>query len=130
MTSWMSEEAILELARDRLGFERLRPEQLRAVAAAAAGRDVLAVLPTGGGKSAIYELAGLLRGRPTVVVSPLIALQEDQLAHLRAAGLPATVLNSAQSAGARGGAPRRLRPGGVRVRLARVAGQRRDPRGA
>jgi ATP-dependent DNA helicase RecQ len=92
---------ISDLARDRLGFERLRPGQEQAIAAAAAGRDVLAVLPTGGGKSAIYELAGLLRGGPTVVVSPLIALQDDQLAHLRRAGLPATVLNSAQSAGAR-----------------------------
>jgi hypothetical protein len=57
--------------------------------------------PTGGGRSAIYELAALLRGGPTLVVSPLIALQDDQLAHLRAADLPATVLNSAQSAGAR-----------------------------
>ena len=95
---------IHDLARDRLGFERLRPGQEQAIAAAAAGRDVLAVLPTGGGKSAIYQLAGLLRGRPTVVVSPLIALQDDQLAHLRAAGLPATMLNSAQSAGARAAA--------------------------
>jgi ATP-dependent DNA helicase RecQ len=59
---------------------------------------VLAVLPTGGGKSAVYELAGLQRYGPTVVVSPLIALQDDQLAHLRAAGLIAIVLNSQQSA--------------------------------
>ena len=95
---------ILELARERLGFERLRPGQAAAVAAAAVGRDVLAVLPTGGGKSAIYELAGLLRPGPTVVVSPLIALQDDQLAHLRASGLAATVLNSAQAAGARAAA--------------------------
>jgi ATP-dependent DNA helicase RecQ len=95
----MSDNAIGELARERLGLEHLRPGQLRAVAAAAAGRDVLAVLPTGGGKSAIYELAGLLRAAPTVVVSPLIALQDDQLAHLRAAGLAAIVLNSQQSAG-------------------------------
>ena len=58
---------------------------------------MLAVLPTGGGKSAIYELAGLLRAGPTVVVSPLIALQDDQLGHLRAAGLTAIVLNSHQS---------------------------------
>jgi ATP-dependent DNA helicase RecQ len=91
---------IEELARERLGFARLRPGQLRAVEALAGGRDVLAVLPTGGGKSAIYELAGLLRTGPTVVVSPLIALQDDQLAHVRAAGLPAIVLNSQQSAGA------------------------------
>jgi ATP-dependent DNA helicase RecQ len=92
------EVVIEELARDRLGFERLRPGQLRAVEALADGHDVLAVLPTGGGKSAIYELAGLLRPGPVVVVSPLIALQDDQLAHLRAAGLPAIVLNSQQSA--------------------------------
>src|SRR5690349_16762723 len=95
---------IEELARDRLGFPRLRPGQLAAAQALAGGRDALAVLPTGGGKSAIYELAGLLRAGPTVVVSPLIALQDDQLAHLRAAGLPAIVLNSQQSAGARAAA--------------------------
>jgi ATP-dependent DNA helicase RecQ len=91
---------IEELARERLGFEQLRPGQLRAVEALADGRDVLAVLPTGGGKSAIYELAGLLRAGPVIVISPLIALQDDQLAHLRAAGLSAIVLNSQQSAGA------------------------------
>ena len=90
---------IEELARERLGFGQLRPGQLRAAEALAGGRDVLAVLPTGGGKSAIYELAGLLRAGPTVVVSPLIALQDDQLAHLRAAGLEAVVLNSQQAAG-------------------------------
>ena len=89
-----------ELARERLGFERLRPGQAEAVQALAGGRDVLAVLPTGGGKSAIYELAGMLRAGPTVIVSPLIALQDDQLAHLRSADLQAVVLNSQQSAGA------------------------------
>jgi ATP-dependent DNA helicase RecQ len=89
---------IEELARERLGFERLRPGQLSAVEALTADRDVLAVLPTGGGKSAIYQLAGLLRTGPTVVVSPLIALQDDQLQHLRAAGMHAIVLNSQQSA--------------------------------
>src|ERR1700733_8470629 len=92
---------IEDLARDRLGFRELRPGQLGAVEALAGGRDVLAVLPTGGGKSAIYELAGMLHTGPTVVVSPLIALQDDQLAHLQAAGLRAVVLNSQQSAGAR-----------------------------
>jgi ATP-dependent DNA helicase RecQ len=93
----MHEDAITRLARERLGFEALRPGQHAAVAAAAEGRDVLAVLPTGAGKSAIYELAGLLRGGPAIVVSPLIALQRDQLAHLQAAGLSATVVNSQQS---------------------------------
>jgi ATP-dependent DNA helicase RecQ len=89
---------IEELAQQRLGYERLRPGQLSAVQALTDGRDVLAVLPTGGGKSAIYELAGLLRAGPTVVVSPLIALQDDQLLHLQAAGLRAVVLNSQESA--------------------------------
>ena len=56
------------LARQRLGFAELRPGQLPAVEALVAGRDVLAVLPTGAGKSAIYELAGLLRPGPTVVL--------------------------------------------------------------
>ncbi len=100
----MGRDAVERLARERLGFERLRPGQLPAVEALVAGRDVLAVLPTGAGKSAIYELAGLLRTGPTVIVSPLIALEDDQLAHLRSAGLHAIVLNSRQSAGTRAAA--------------------------
>ena len=100
----VTEDPIEKLARERLGFPSLRPGQVRAVRALIAGRDVLAVLPTGGGKSAIYELAGMLRNGPTVVVSPLIALENDQIAHLRAAGLKAVLLNSQQSAGARAAA--------------------------
>jgi len=95
---------IEELARERLGFQQLRPGQLSAVEGLTGGRDVLAVLPTGGGKSAIYELAGMLRAGPTVVVSPLIALQDDQLAHLQAAGLRAVLVNSQQAAGTRAAA--------------------------
>src|SRR3954447_24749567 len=98
MHSTEDELPIRELARERLGFAQLRPGQSRAATAAAGGRDVLAVPPTGGGKSAIYELAGMVQAGPTVVVSPLIALQDDQLAHLRSAGLSATVLNSKQPA--------------------------------
>ena len=94
-------DSIRRLARDRLGFDQLRPGQLEAISAAAAGRSLVAVLPTGAGKSAIYELAGLLRTGPTVVVSPLIALEDDQLAHLRDAGLSAAVVNSKLSRRAR-----------------------------
>ena len=100
-TTLPTADSIRRLARDRLGFEELRPGQLEAISAAVAGSSVVAVLPTGAGKSAIYELAGLLRTGPTVVVSPLIALEDDQLAHLRAAGLPATVINSKLSSRAR-----------------------------
>ncbi len=99
---------IEELARERLGFERLRPGQLRSVQALACGRDVLAVLPTGGGKSAIYELTGLLRAGPAVIVSPLIALQDDQLAHLQAAGLPAIGAELAAVGRGAGGSAARL----------------------
>jgi ATP-dependent DNA helicase RecQ len=101
VTTLATLESIRRLAGERFGFRRLRPGQLEAITAAAAGRDVLAVLPTGAGKSAIYELAGILRPGPTVVVSPLIALQDDQLEHLRRAGLSAIVLNSTQSPSAR-----------------------------
>ena len=66
-------------ARELLGFKHLRPGQEEAVRAVLAGRDTLAVLPTGSGKSAIYELATALGGGPTVVVSPLLALQRDQI---------------------------------------------------
>jgi hypothetical protein len=98
--------SIRRLARDRLGFDQLRPGQLEAISAAAAGRSVVAVLPTGAGKSAIYELAGLLKTGPTVVVSSMIALEHDQLAHLHDAGLSATVVNSKLSSRARTEAPR------------------------
>jgi ATP-dependent DNA helicase RecQ len=97
-------ESIRAVAKTRLGFSHLRAGQLRAIEAAVGGRDALAVLPTGAGKSAIYEVAGLMRTGPTVVVSPLIALEDDQLAHLDAAGLSAIALNSKQSASARAAA--------------------------
>lgn len=70
------------LARATFGFDELRPGQADAIGAVLAGRDTLAVLPTGSGKSAIYQLPALLLDGPTVVVSPLIALQRDQVANL------------------------------------------------
>jgi ATP-dependent DNA helicase RecQ len=66
------------VAAETFGWHELRPEQLRAMEAVAAGRDVLAVLPTGAGKSAIYQVPAVLQDRPTLVVSPLVALQRDQ----------------------------------------------------
>src|SRR5215218_2769413 len=75
----MARDPILALARSAFGFRRLRPGQREAVRALLEGRDVLAVLPTGSGKSAIYQLAALRIPGPTVVVSPLVALQRDQV---------------------------------------------------
>src|SRR5215211_6995429 len=82
------------IAREALGFE-LRPEQEYAVEAVVAGRDTLVVMPTGSGKSAIYQVAGLVLAGETVVVSPLIALQQDQLDALEEHDVaPAAALHS------------------------------------
>lgn len=70
---------IERLAKEKLGIEELHRGQLEAIEAVVAGRDTLVVMSTGYGKSAIYQLAGELLGRPTIVVSPLIALQRDQV---------------------------------------------------
>jgi ATP-dependent DNA helicase RecQ len=61
---------------------RLRPEQVRAMRAVLRGRDALVVLPTGAGKSAVYQLPTILHKGPTLVISPLLALQQDQIAGL------------------------------------------------
>jgi ATP-dependent DNA helicase RecQ len=76
-------DRIDRVARETFGFETLRPGQREAIEAALAGRDTLAVMSTGSGKSAIYQIAGLLTPGATVVVSPLIALQREQVADLR-----------------------------------------------
>ena len=67
------------MARESLGISKLRPGQLQAIEAVVGGRDTLAVMSTGYGKSAIYQLAGEFIEGPTIVVSPLIALQRDQV---------------------------------------------------
>ncbi|WP_339135222.1 RecQ family ATP-dependent DNA helicase [Streptomyces sp. f51] len=84
-------------AREVFGWERLRPSQLDAMTAVMEGRDTIVVMPTGAGKSAVYQVPGVLLKGPTVVVSPLIALQRDQVAHLaRIEGSDASAVNSAQ----------------------------------
>jgi len=86
--------SIRRAARESLGHRVLLPGQAEAIAAITGGRDTLAMLPTGGGKSAVYQLAGLSIDGPTLVVSPLIALQQDQHAALTELGLPAAAVNS------------------------------------
>lgn len=92
---------IQHVLRERFGHQQLRPEQARAVDALLAGRDVLLILPTGGGKSLCYQLPALLLERPCLVVSPLIALMEDQVQALKARGIAATFVNSSLSAAER-----------------------------
>jgi ATP-dependent DNA helicase RecQ len=94
-----SRDELCRIAEETFGWTQLRPEQLEAMEPVTDGHDVLAVLPTGAGKSAIYQVPALLLDGPTVVVSPLIALQRDQREGLAGTEAPdAVVINSAQRA--------------------------------
>jgi ATP-dependent DNA helicase RecQ len=76
------------------GFDGFRPGQAEIVGAVAAGKNVLAIMPTGGGKSLCFQLPALMRDGVTVVISPLIALMRDQVRGLREAGVEAGALTS------------------------------------
>jgi ATP-dependent DNA helicase RecQ len=89
---------IRRLASERLGFDTLHPGQLESVESVLAGRDTLCIMSTGSGKSAIYQLAGPLLDGPTVVVSPLIALQRDQVEAIEAIGRPTVLALTATAA--------------------------------
>ncbi|MCB9851350.1 MAG: ATP-dependent DNA helicase RecQ [Phycisphaerales bacterium] len=90
----MHNDPIREVVRRYWGYDALRPLQHEAMSAAIAGEDALVVMPTGGGKSLCYQAPALLADKPTVVVSPLIALMKDQVDALRARDIPAAFLNS------------------------------------
>jgi len=108
-------EAIEELVREHWGFASLRPFQERAIEVALAGRDALLVLATGGGKSLCYQVPPLVTGRLTVVVSPLKALMNDQVAALDLAGLPAAALHSDHSFDEAGEVRRRVERGEIKL---------------
>jgi ATP-dependent DNA helicase RecQ len=86
---------ITNLAKEKLGYRDLRPGQLETIRLILAGHDTLSVMPTGSGKSAIYQIAALFIKGSTVIVSPLIALQKDQVESIRANSLAeAAIVNS------------------------------------
>src|SRR5260370_38897860 len=85
------------LLRDSFGFTEFRPAQQQVIDKVMAGQSVLAVMPTGSGKSLCYQLPALALPGLTLVVSPLIALMKDQVDQLNHRGLPATVINSTVS---------------------------------
>ena len=80
-------EAARQILQQYWGFSEFRPSQEPIVEAALAGKDTLALLPTGGGKSICFQVPGLARAGVCVVVSPLIALMQDQVAQLAQADL-------------------------------------------
>jgi ATP-dependent DNA helicase RecQ len=91
-------DAAQKLLRSVFGFSSFRDGQAEIIAAILAGRDVLAVMPTGSGKSLCYQLPALLHDGLTIVVSPLIALMRNQVAQLKSYGIAAAALNSANDA--------------------------------
>jgi ATP-dependent DNA helicase RecQ len=104
------------------GYPSFRPAQRRAVVAVLHGRDCLAVLPTGGGKSLCYQVPALVLPGLTLVVSPLISLMQDQVAALRRRGVPAAYLSSTQTPALRRAVRQAVDSG--RVRLLYVAPER------
>src|SRR6266513_1169372 len=82
------------LLAERFGHTALRVHQIRVLGPLLAGQSVLAVLPTGAGKSLCYQLPALMAEGLTLVVSPLISLMQDQVGALRRRGVPAAYLNS------------------------------------
>src|SRR5688572_6615399 len=84
------------ILQDVFGYPGFRGQQAEIVTHVAAGGDALVLMPTGGGKSLCYQIPALLRKGTGIVVSPLIALMQDQVAALHEAGVRAAFLNSTQ----------------------------------
>jgi ATP-dependent DNA helicase RecQ len=97
------------------GFDDFRPGQEEAIDALLAGRNVLTVMPTGSGKSLCYQIPALVMGGLTIVVSPLVALMQDQVAALRLAGVAAESINSSRSREDNVAAWRRAASGELRI---------------
>src|ERR1700684_2652573 len=97
------------------GYNSFRPLQERIVRSLLAGRDACVVMPTGGGKSLCYQLPAVASGGTAVVISPLIALMQDQAAQLAQMGIPAAVLNSTLSESEQAKVMSRARDGAYRL---------------
>src|SRR4030088_2754794 len=97
------------------GYSSFRPLQERVVRSLLAGHDTCVVMPTGGGKSLCYQLPAVVSGRTAVVISPLIALMQDQAAQLAQMGIPAAVLNSSISEQQQSEVMQRAREGAYRL---------------
>ncbi len=125
-------EQARRLLHHHFGYPDFRPAQARVIESVLAGRDTLAVLPTGAGKSVCFQVPALVLGGLTVVVSPLISLMQDQVAAANARGVSAACLNSSLGEIERQEVWQRLRAGAIRLlyvspeRLRRLAPELRS----
>ncbi|MBI3275304.1 MAG: DNA helicase RecQ [Methylocystis sp.] len=103
------------LLKSVFGYDDFRPGQAEIIEAVLAGAPVLAIMPTGSGKSMCYQLPAILDGGLTVVVSPLIALMRDQVRQMRAFGVPSATLNSMNSPAENDEARRAIQAGDLRL---------------
>jgi ATP-dependent DNA helicase RecQ len=110
-----AETDLLTLLRRYWGYSTFRPLQERIVRSLLAGHDACVVMPTGGGKSLCYQLPAVVSGGTAVVISPLIALMQDQAAQLAQMGIPAAVLNSTLSEADQSKVMSRARDGAFRL---------------
>jgi ATP-dependent DNA helicase RecQ len=92
---------LAEALRRYWGYHEFRPKQENVIRSLLAAHDTCVVMPTGGGKSLCYQLPAVISGKTAVVVSPLIALMQDQAAQLAQMGIPAAVINSMQTSSER-----------------------------
>ena len=114
-TSFPADDPKRRVLKDVFGFDDFRPGQAAAMETLLAGRHVLAVMPTGAGKSLCYQVPALVLGGLTIVVSPLVALMQDQVAALRLAGVAADTINSSLDRDANVAAWRRVAAGQTRL---------------
>src|SRR6266436_9812197 len=97
------------------GYSSFRPLQEQIVRSLLGGHDTCVVMPTGGGKSLCYQLPALVLGKTAIVISPLIALMQDQSAQLAQMGIPAAVLNSSMPSDQQSQVVRKARAGEFRL---------------
>lgn len=109
------DEQVLSRLRSSFGFTSFRPGQQEALQCLLTGRDTLVVMPTGAGKSLIFQFAALQLPGPTLVISPLIALMKDQVDSLSKHGIPATFINSALPPAEQSARLERLTRGAYRI---------------